>query len=131
MILQETKQLYLKSERDVTYFVQKQRTGLRAFDAPFPLLHGSSKGSFLIPEQLALEERIGDRSTIYRDERSATSRTLAVNCTCNQLFPRTAFACNQHGHIGRPNQPYVAKHMMHGPAVSHQAHEFFLLGLLL
>ena len=99
VILQESKQLDLQPERDIPNFVQEQRAALRAFDAPFSLLHGSCEGSFFIAEQLTLQERLWNRPTVDRDEGSTTSSALAVDRSSDQLLSSAALSSDQHRNI--------------------------------
>ena len=98
---------------------------------PFRCCVGSGKGPFLVPEQFALEQRLWNRSAVDGDEGLALSRALTVDRSRHQFLPRTAFAGNQHRHIGRPDTANHAKHVLHLRTVPHQPFKFILAGLLL
>src|SRR5450759_1419866 len=50
-----------------------------------------------MPEQLALKKRLRNRAAIDGDDREVPSRTVGMDCTCDQLFSGAALAAYHDG----------------------------------
>ncbi len=77
-----------------------------------------------MPEELALEQRLGQGSAVDGHERTRTSRTLAVKCARDELFARAALARDEHAHLRAPDPLEKVVQLPHGAAASHQLGEF-------
>ena len=54
-----------------------------------------------MPEQLGFKQFFGDRSTVNYDKRLVPARAVKVDRLGEKLLPRSGFAANQDGCIGR------------------------------
>ena len=61
-----------------------------------PLLHGSGKGAFLMPEQFGFQQGFRQRRTAHFYEGLFTARAVSMNGIRNHFLPRSAFTENQH-----------------------------------
>ena len=97
-VLKRPQQLRLRGERQVGDFVEKQRAAVRAFElAPAPAHAG--RRPVLDAEEFGLEERLDDRRTIDRHERSAPASADFVNLPGDQLFAGAALAVDERDEI--------------------------------
>ena len=52
---------------------------------------------FLVPEQFTFDQRFRYRRAVEWDERALTPRTVVMDGTGDQFFPRPAFPADEHG----------------------------------
>src|SRR2546422_11195418 len=57
----------------------------------------ASERALLVAEQLRLEQRLGQRRAVHRDERAATPRRAPVDGAGDELLARAALALDEHG----------------------------------
>src|SRR6185295_13455163 len=131
MILQESQELDLQRQGNVSNFVQKECATLGAFNTPLSLLRGSGKRPFLISKQLTLQQSLRNRAAVDGHKRLILSHTLPMDRTRHQFLPRPAFTGNQYGHVRWSHTANHAKYVLHRYAVSHQPFELIRSGLLL
>ena len=69
-LLKYAKQFRLQVARHIPYLIEKYRSVVCLFEQPLPAFsEGSGKRSACIAEELALDQAVGDRGTVYRNER--------------------------------------------------------------
>ena len=61
---------------------------------------GVGEGAALVPEQLALEERVEKGTTVHGDEGMRGSSAQAVDGAGQELLARSRLACDEHGPFG-------------------------------
>ena len=98
-LLEHAQQLRLHGERDLRDLVEQQRSAVGRLEAPFALSHGAREGAALVTEQLRLDERLGERRAVDRDERRALARATRVERVRDQLLAGAALAADEHGRI--------------------------------
>ena len=76
LLLQHAQQLHLQAHRHVADLVEQQRAAMAAWNRPLWVAMRPGKSAFLVTEQLGLEQVLGHRAAIDRDERRSL-RTLA------------------------------------------------------
>src|SRR5262249_56268463 len=84
--LKEPQQLDLDTERDLSDFVEEQRTAPRTGDPPRAVAIGAGEGAAHVPEQLGLEDRIGQRGAVERHERPLAARRVDVQRAGHELL---------------------------------------------
>ena len=62
--------------------------------------YGTRKCSFLVAEQLALQQGFRYRSTVYRYKGSVSPCALAVDRVGNEFLAGSAFSKDKYGNIG-------------------------------
>jgi hypothetical protein len=100
-LLQDAQQLGLLGQRHFADFIQKERAALRDFKLAFLLGDGPGECAFLVTEQFAFEQRLGQRRAVDRDERRVCARAVLVNGARGHLLACAALAENQDGGISR------------------------------
>ena len=86
----------------------------------------AGKGSFLVPEQLALQQVFRNRIAIDRDKRPILSQTAAMGCQGYHFFARPAFAEQKKRYVGFSDFANIGKHALHLRAAAE--HVFEILG---
>ena len=83
---------------------------------PMRLLHRAGERALLVAEQLALEQLLGNRGAVDRDELAVLAAALRVHRAREQLLAGAALAQDQHRHVGRRDLLDHAAHL----AASHR-----------
>jgi hypothetical protein len=68
-LLQDTEELGLKQQRQITYLVQKKRPPFCLFKQAGPVVDSPGKGTFLMSEQFTLDQIFRDRPAVDRYKR--------------------------------------------------------------
>ena len=103
LFLQYPKQFHLATQVQIPDFVQEDSAFVGQFETTDSIGRSVGKGSFLVSEHLALEQRLGDAPQVHLHKRLLGSWAVAVYGFCNQFFPRSAFSRNQYRSIGAGN----------------------------
>src|SRR5581483_9511606 len=85
-LLQEAQELRLQRDRQVADLVEEQRAAARRLDLAERLLHRAGERAPFVAEELALEQRLGDRRAVDRDEAAAVPRRQPVERAREQLL---------------------------------------------
>ena len=96
-LLQNAQQLWLQLDRKVADFVQEQRPSMSELEPPGLARMRSRERAALASEQLALDQRGGQRRAVERDEFPRRPRTAPVNRARDQLLASPGLAQQQHG----------------------------------
>ncbi len=88
-----------------------------------PARHGARERAALVPEQLALEQGLGQRSTVDGHERAPCARALLVNRARHELLARAALTQDEHGRVGRRHVRYRIVHLAHRARIADEAAE--------
>src|SRR6516162_9777879 len=92
VFLQDAQQLGLQFERDVTYFVQKERPFIRELESAGFAHDRARKCTLFVPEKLALEQARGNGGAVHLDEWPITSRAQIVDGAGKKLLASTRFS---------------------------------------
>src|SRR5678815_1895443 len=95
-LLEEPQELHLNGKRDVSDLVEEERAALRELDTTRLALGRPGERALLVTEELALEERLGDRAAVHGDERTVLSRALLVDFARRDLLAAAALAAQEH-----------------------------------
>ena len=112
-LLQHAQQVHLQLGRDVADLVEENRAAVGHLELAALLLAGAGEGAFFVAEQLAFEQRLGQRRAGDRHERLLRAVAGIVDGARDQLLAGAAFALNQHraaqaGHLLRQLQNVAA-----------------------
>src|SRR5439155_15430376 len=77
--------------------VEEERALVGELELPELLGVGVGERALLVPEELALEERLRDGGAVERDERTSGARAPVVDRLGDQLLPRAALAGDEDG----------------------------------
>ena len=88
-LLQHAQQLGLRGHRHLGDLVEQQRAAVRGAEAAVALLDRAREGAALVTEQLRLQQRLGERRAVDRDERPCragrrgrAARARPAPCRC-------------------------------------------------
>ncbi len=124
-LLQHAQQLRLDAGRHLGDLVEEQRARVSKLEAAWPPLHRARKGAPFVTEDFVLEQRLGNRRTVDRDERMFAASAQLVNRLRDELLARPRFAVDEHrcdgrrglldDAIDRPKRRGVAHHLPESP----------------
>src|SRR5690606_13509759 len=81
---------------DLADLVQEERPAVGLLEAPLPLRERAGERALLVPEELRLEERLGESSAVDAHEGPAPARREVVDRRGDQLFARAALSRDEH-----------------------------------
>jgi hypothetical protein len=90
-LLQDAQQLGLRLQRQLSHLVEEQRAAGGRDDQALAGLRGAGERPALVPEELGLQERLGDRGAVDRHE-GAGAPAPGVQLAREQLLARPALA---------------------------------------
>src|SRR5262249_35555575 len=85
-LLQAAQELGLAGQRDLAHLVQEERAAVGQLHQPLLGGLGVGEGALLVAEQLALEERLGDRRAVDLHEGRVAPRALEVQTARDELL---------------------------------------------
>ncbi len=127
-LLQHAQQLGLKRGRDVTDLVQEQGAAVRHLEAALALPLGAGERAFFVPEEFALQQRLGQRRAVDADKGFALARRQAVDGSGDHFLAGAALAAQQHRRARWRHLVHLVKHLQHGRRGAH--HVFDLVAAL-
>ena len=96
VLLQEAQQLDLDRRRDLADLVEEQRAAVGLLEAPFAPPDRAGERAALVAEELALEQRLGERGAVQLDERLLGARAVLVDGRGDELLAGAALAGDEH-----------------------------------
>jgi hypothetical protein len=117
-LLQHAQQLDLQRQRHVADLVQQHRAAVRRGDQALPVPLRPRERTLHMPEQLGLQQRLGDGRAVDRDKRLARTRAGLVDRTGQQFLARAALAADQHAGVRGRHQPRLGQHLGHAGAAA-------------
>src|SRR5262245_63364473 len=100
MLLKKTQELDLQRRSQLAHFVEKQSSSSRCLKTALPLHMRAGKGSFLMAEQLALQQVLRNSATVDGDKRPILPHAPLMDRPSFQLFASTALSDDEHWCIG-------------------------------
>ena len=91
-VLQRAQQLHLDVERQLADLVEEERAAVGLAELADMLVGGAGEGALLVAEEDALDEIVGNRAAIDRDERSSAAVAGALDGARDQLLADARFA---------------------------------------
>ena len=119
-LLQNPQQLRLQRLRQLSDLIQQQRASVGLLEQPRAVPSGAGERPFHVAEQLRLEQCVGDRSAVHRDEGTRRPGTGSVDRLRDDLFPRAALPSDQHRRGVAGHAPYDLQRVSHGGALGDQ-----------
>src|SRR6266542_2535184 len=99
-VLQHAQELHLDRRRHLPHLVEEQRAAMGAFEAALLAPGGAGERALLVPEELRLEDGLGDRRAVDGDERLARARRQLVQHARGQLLAGPALSAEEHRRRG-------------------------------
>ena len=119
--LQHPEQLHLGGRRDLADLVEEDGPGVGQLEPAQPPLGGAGEGALLVPEQLRLQQRLGQRGAVDRDERPAPPGREVVDRLGDQLLAGAALALDQHRARHRRHLLDLDQHLLDRRALADDA----------
>jgi hypothetical protein len=116
VVLQEAQQLHLQRGGQLADLVEEERAAVRRLDAAAPLGVGARERALLVAEQLALEQRLGDRPAVDRHERPLRAQPQPVDRVGGELLAGAALAEHQHRRVDGRDLSDRREHLLHARA---------------
>src|SRR2546422_7535335 len=86
----------LKRQRQLADLVEQQRAAVRLVEQARPVSRGARERPLHVAEKLGLEQRVGDRGAVHRDERLRRSRARPMDRLRDDLLTGAALAGDEH-----------------------------------
>ncbi len=101
-LLQHAEQAGLDPERHVADLVEEQRATIGLDEHAGALGGGARERAFAVAEQLAVDQRVGDRAAVERHEPARLALAAVVQGACDELLTGAALTLDQDRHrLGR------------------------------
>jgi len=114
--LEHTEQRDLRAHRELADLVEEHRAAVRLLEDALVCTSSASERALFVPEQRALHERLGDRSTVDGAELAGES-ALHVNVPRNDVFSGTRLAVQKHRELRRRDTGEVREQRAHRRAL--------------
>ncbi len=98
-LLEDAEELRLDRERHVADLVEEDGAARRLLEEPELHLVGPGEGALLVPEELALEERLRERGAVDSEEGLLAARGARVDRVRDDLLPGPRLAEDEHVHV--------------------------------
>jgi hypothetical protein len=98
-LFQNTQQLRLHGNRELTDFIEKYRSPVGRFNRTCAGRNRSCESPFGVAKELRVEEILGQGGTVDDDQRAVPSWRCLVKRTRYELFASACLALNEHGPI--------------------------------
>jgi hypothetical protein len=118
LLLEHAQDLRLNAERDVADFVEQDGAAVGSLDHAELARHRAGERAALVAEQLALEQRLGNRGAIDHHHRTVEAPAVMAHRLRDQLLAGAGFAADQHGGVGRRHAPDGAEQLLHRRAAA-------------
>ena len=122
-LLEDAQQLDLQVARQLPDLVQEERATARGLEAAGSLALRSGERALLVPEELALDQRLGDRAAVQRDERLVGPVALLVQGPGGDLLARPAVARDQDRDLRPGSTAQEVRDPCHGGGGAHEPPE--------
>ena len=111
--LDGAEKLGLHGRAHLADLIEEQRARVGQLEEPGLVAIRSGERPLLVAEQLALQQRLGERRTVHGEERSVDAVTALVQRPGDQLLAGSRFADDQHGQPGRRQLLDQVVHLLH------------------
>ena len=120
LVLQQPQQLHLHRQGEVANLIEKERaSGRQLYPARFPR-RGAGEGTFLVAEELGLEQRLGEGGAMHLDEGALGPPRQSVEEVGGDVFAHAAFPAEKHGGVSRGDTPQKRQGFLHRRRNGHQ-----------
>ena len=113
LLLERAQELDLQLDRHLADLVEEQRAAVGRLELALLVRDRAGERALDVAEQLALEQVLGDRAAVDRDERLAGARRAVVDLARDQLLAGAGLAGDQHRDVGRRDLLDLAEHLLH------------------
>ena len=111
------------AERQLADLVEEERAARGLLEKPLAVAVGVGEGALAMPEQLGLEQGVGDGAAVDGDEGPAVARREPVDGAGDQLLAGARLAVDEHRGLELGDLAHGAEEVEHLPAARHQVAE--------
>ena len=129
LFLQHAQELHLQAHRHVADLVEQQRAAVRGLEQALVGAVRARERAFLVTEELRLEQVLGHRAAVDRDERALLARARAMDRARHELLAGARFARDQHARVGARDHPRLLEAGLHRGAARDDLGAPLVLGL--
>ena len=122
-LLQHAQQLHLQRRAHRPDFVEKQRALVRLLEASLTVADGAGERAAHVAEELGLEQRLGNRAAVQRDEPVHAPRAVVMNRARDDFLAGAGLAGDQDRAVGRRDGLEQLEQPLHRPALADDAFE--------
>ena len=123
LLLQGPQELDLHAHGNIADLVEKERAAIRELEAPELGLDCPGKRALLMAKELALEQRLGERSAVDLDEGPFLSLAAVVNGSGDELLAGTTLAPHEDRGVGSRDLLDGLEDLLHRHCPAHQVCE--------
>jgi hypothetical protein len=120
-LLQDAQELALRRPRQLRYLVEEDGASARQLEAPPPALGGAAERPPLVPEELALDQRLRYRSAVDLDERLQRPWAVGVDDRSDQALSGAGVSGQEDREVERGGQRDLLEELGEGSARADQA----------
>ena len=113
-VAEHADELLLDRQRQLLEVLQKERAALGLVDLADGVADGTRERAPLVPEELALEERLGERRAVHGLERPVAPPGVDVHRPGHELLARAALAGEEDGGVGARQLLDAPEQLLHG-----------------
>src|SRR5579885_598427 len=122
-LLEHAEQLELHVERDALDIVEKERAAARQLDLAHAVVNRARERAALVAEELALEQRVGERGAVDGDEAAVLPLALEVNRPRRELLARPRLAVDQDRRVVLREHADRLEDLVHHAVAAHHVGE--------
>ncbi len=112
-LLDRAQQLALHRQRQLADLVEQQGAAVRGLEEALAVLGGTGEGALAVAEELGLEQGLGDRTAVDRDEGLRRPRALRVDRARDELLAGAGLAADQHRRHAARDLVDQRAHLLH------------------
>ncbi len=120
LVLERAQQLHLERGRRVPDLVEQDRAAVCMLEEPALVAVRPGEGALAVAEELALEQRVGQRPAVDRDEEVPAARALLVDRAGHELLAGARLAQDQRREVGGGDLADLIDHLADGAAHAEQ-----------
>jgi hypothetical protein len=117
--LEDTEELPLDRQGQLTHLVEEECAAVGVPDPTRPIPVGVRVGAAPTPEQLDLDERLGQRGPVQRDEWPLATAAVLVDGARHELLARSRLPEEEQRRIGRDDPVETAQKTVHAAPRAH------------
>ncbi len=114
-LLQRPQQLHLQRRAHRPHLVEEERALVRLLEPADAVADRAGERAAHVAEQLRLEQRLGNRAAVDRDELAAPPRAVVVNRARHQLLARAGLAADENRAARRRHRLEQLEQIAHRP----------------
>src|SRR5258706_15449121 len=111
--LDHAQQLHLQRQRHVADLVEEERALVRRDEQAALVGDGAGERSLHVAEELAFQQRLGNRAAVDRDEGLVGARARAVDRAREELLAAAAFALDEDARVARGDALGFREEVLH------------------